>query len=152
MLLDAAVEAGVATSAPTALADKRISQLEAEIAALRFSLGRGGAASGIGASSFRGGRVGGRGGSSSTPPHFQQESGAAPADSSGLRHWQQVQLQNTWILCHKCRLRATHISKLDPQDEANKQSGVPSDAQFDKDASFECGHIRNCLAVRTLCI
>ena len=35
--MDAAVEAEVATSAPTALADRKISQLEAEIAALRFS-------------------------------------------------------------------------------------------------------------------
>ena len=37
-LLDAAVEAEVATSAPVALADGRISQLEAEIAALRICI------------------------------------------------------------------------------------------------------------------
>ena len=101
-LLDAAVEAEVATSAPTALADKRISQLEAEIGALRFSLSRDGAASGRGASSFRGGREGGRGSGSSAPPHFKQQSGAAPADSADLTHRQRVQLRNTWILCHKC--------------------------------------------------
>ena len=143
-LLDAAVEAEVAKSAPTALADRRNSQLEAEIAALRFSSNRGASASGRGSSSSRGGRGGGRGGSSNTPPRFQQQTGAAPADSTGLTHRQRVQLRNSWILCHKCqqwgkhranecRLSATQISKLDPQDESNKPSGVPSDAQFDKD-------------------
>ena len=55
-LLDAALEAEVATSAPTALADRRISQLEAEIAALRFSSSRGGSTSGRGASSSHGGQ------------------------------------------------------------------------------------------------
>ena len=39
--LDPAVEPEVATSAPTALADRRISQLDAEIAALRFFSSRG---------------------------------------------------------------------------------------------------------------
>ena len=61
-LLDAAVEAEVATSAPTALVDWRISQLEAEIAALRFSSSRGRSASGRGAPSSCGGRGVGRGG------------------------------------------------------------------------------------------
>ena len=101
-LLEAAVEAKVAMSALTALTDRRISQLEAEIAALRFSSSHGGAACGRGASSSRGGRGGGRGGGSSASPRFQQQSGAASADSTGLTHRQQVQLQNTWILCHKC--------------------------------------------------
>ena len=87
-LLDAAVEAEVAMSAPTALAYRRISQLEAEIAALRFSSSRGGSASGRGAPSSHGGRGGGQGGSSNTPPCFQQQSGAAPADSTGRTHRQ----------------------------------------------------------------
>lgn len=39
------MEDEVKTSDPSALADRRISQLEAEIAALRFSLSRGGSSS-----------------------------------------------------------------------------------------------------------
>ena len=141
-LLDAAVEADVATSAPTARADRRISQSEAEIAALRFSLSRGGSASGRGASPSCGGQGGGCGGSSNTPPRFPQQSGAAPADSTGLTHQQQVQLRNSWILCHKCLQWGKHRAnecrlsgnQLDPQDEANKPSGVPLDTHFYKDA------------------
>ena len=64
------MEAEVATSTSTALADRRISQLEAEIAALRFSLSFSGSSSGQGTPYFSGGRGGDRGaggGSSATP-------------------------------------------------------------------------------------
>ena len=110
-LLDAAVEAEVATSAPAASADRRISQLEAEIATLRFSSSRGGNTSSRGASSSREGQGGGCGGSSNTPPRFQQQSGAAPADSTGLTHRQRVQLWNSWILCHKCLQWGKHVNE-----------------------------------------
>ena len=91
VFLDSAVEAKGATSAPTALADRRISQLEAEIATLRFSLGSGGGFSSRGSSSCGGSGAGcGTGNSLLAPQRFQQLLGAAPANFSGLTYCQRV--------------------------------------------------------------
>ena len=161
MLLNAAKEAEIAVSVGP---DKRLMELEAEIAAFRVSPGsspgRGGGQAGWG------GRGASRGGGSGAPRFNQQQqqgqSQQAQGQSSELTHHEKVRLRKNWIICHKCyqwgkhranecKLSATQIQKLTPQDGDVRPTGVPFDTQFDpKNEILRCvGRSHNAMGSRS---
>ena len=118
-------------------------ELEAEIAAFRVSPGsspgQGGGQAG------RGGQGASRGGGSGAPCFNQLQQSQpqqAQGQSSELTHREKVRLWKNWIICHKCyqwgkhktnecKLSASQIQKLTPQDGDVLPTRVPFDTQFD---------------------
>lgn len=134
-LLEAAIEAEVASTSE----QRRIMELEAEVAAIRASANshRGGGATRY-AQHVPAGR--GRGGAN---PGGNPGSGPSSSSSDGQNHRQRVAMRNNWIHCHKCRqwgkhlakeckLSANKIAKLTDQDPSRPPSGPPKDPWWDQ--------------------
>ena len=117
-------------------------ELEAEIAAFRVSPG---SSPGQGGGQAGCGGQGASGGGGSGAPRFNQQQQSQPQQAQGqsseLTHREKVQLRKNWIICQKCyqwgkntenecKLSASQIQKLTPQDGDIQPTEVLFDTQF----------------------